>query len=164
MSPHDHRRDRAPHPLESGFGVRRSYAGAWCAGPLRSGPAPVIDLHCHILPGIDDGAADAADSVAMAAQAQDDGIELVCATPHIRWDHDVRIPELAGRVAALNEKLASQRIRTRVATGGEVAETSASISTPPSSRRSRSAAVAGGSCSSRARAHLRIRSPRSSIT
>jgi protein-tyrosine phosphatase len=107
-----------------GFGVRRSYADAWCAGPLRSRGA-VIDLHCHILPGIDDGAADTADSVAMAAQAQDDGIELVCATPHIRWDHEVRIPELAGRVAALNEMLASHRIRTRVATGGEVAETSA---------------------------------------
>jgi protein-tyrosine phosphatase len=85
----------------------------------------VIDLHCHILPGIDDGAADAADSVAMATQADDDGIELVCATPHIRWDHDVRIAELAGRVAGLNDELIARGVGTRIATGGEVAETAA---------------------------------------
>jgi protein-tyrosine phosphatase len=85
----------------------------------------MIDLHCHILPGIDDGAVDAADSAAMAVQAQADGIELVCATPHIRWDHDVRIAELADRVAALNDELATRGTRTRIATGGEVAETAA---------------------------------------
>ena len=37
----------------------------------------------------------------MARQAEADGIEAVCATPHIRHDHDVRIEELAGRVAAV---------------------------------------------------------------
>jgi protein-tyrosine phosphatase len=83
----------------------------------------MIDLHCHILPGIDDGAADVADSVAMARQAADDGIEQVCATPHIRHDHDVRIPELADRVAALNDALADAELPVEVLTGGEVAET-----------------------------------------
>jgi protein-tyrosine phosphatase len=82
----------------------------------------LIDLHCHILPGIDDGAADMDDAVAMAAQAEADGIGTVCATPHIRHDHDVRIPELAGRVAALNEELARREIAVRVLVGGEVAE------------------------------------------
>jgi protein-tyrosine phosphatase len=33
----------------------------------------VIDLHCHILAGVDDGALDLADSVAMARQADADG-------------------------------------------------------------------------------------------
>ncbi len=64
-----------------------------------------IDLHCHILPAIDDGARDLADSVAMARQAAADGIEAVCATPHIRHDHDVRIEEVADRVGALNAVL-----------------------------------------------------------
>lgn len=83
----------------------------------------LIDLHCHILPAIDDGAADLADSVAMARQAAADGVEVVCATPHIRHDHDVRIGELTDRVGALNEELHRQGVPVRVATGGEVAET-----------------------------------------
>jgi protein-tyrosine phosphatase len=86
----------------------------------------VIDLHCHILPGLDDGARDLDDAVAMAAQAQDDGIQAICATPHIRHDHDVRIAELAERTASLNEELAGRGIGVRVAVGGEVSETALS--------------------------------------
>jgi protein-tyrosine phosphatase len=83
----------------------------------------VIDLHCHILPGIDDGASELEDSVAMARQAADDGIEAVCATPHIRHDHDVRIDEIAGRTVALSGELERQGIPVSVIAGGEVAET-----------------------------------------
>jgi protein-tyrosine phosphatase len=82
----------------------------------------LIDLHSHILPGLDDGAVDVTDSIAMARQAQDDGIDLVCATPHIRSDHDVRIPELASRVAVLNRELRRAGVGVEVGTGGEVAE------------------------------------------
>jgi protein-tyrosine phosphatase len=82
----------------------------------------MIDLHCHVLPGLDDGARDLDDAIAMARQAQADGIELICATPHIRHDHDVRIGELAERVAELNGELELCAVAVRVATGGEVAE------------------------------------------
>jgi protein-tyrosine phosphatase len=84
----------------------------------------VIDVHCHILPGVDDGALDLRDSVAMARQADNDGIELICATPHIRHDHDVLIHELARRVAEVNAELERVGAKARVTTGGEVAETS----------------------------------------
>jgi protein-tyrosine phosphatase len=83
----------------------------------------VIDLHCHILDAIDDGARDADDSVGMARQAEEDGIGAVCATPHIRHDHDVRIEELAGRVRGLNARLEQELIAVKVLQGGEVAET-----------------------------------------
>jgi protein-tyrosine phosphatase len=83
----------------------------------------VIDLHCHILPGLDDGARDLGDSVAMARQAAADGIEAVCATPHIRHDHDVRIEEVAGRVETLNAHLRDEGVRVEILAGGEVAET-----------------------------------------
>ncbi|HVD86102.1 MAG TPA: CpsB/CapC family capsule biosynthesis tyrosine phosphatase [Solirubrobacterales bacterium] len=83
----------------------------------------MIDLHCHILDAIDDGARDADDSVGMARQAEEDGIEAVCATPHIRHDHDVRIEELAGRVHGLNVKLEQEMIAVKILQGGEVAET-----------------------------------------
>ena len=95
----------------------------WCD---RDGPGRdltnLVDLHCHILPALDDGALDLEDSIAMAAQADGDGIDLICATPHIRSDHAVVIPELTERVAALNAELALRGIRARVATGGEVAQ------------------------------------------
>lgn len=84
----------------------------------------MVDLHCHILPGLDDGARDVEDSLALARQAEADGIGLVCATPHIRHDHDVRIEELAGRVETLNGRLEEAGIATRVLAGAEVAETS----------------------------------------
>jgi protein-tyrosine phosphatase len=83
----------------------------------------VIDLHCHILPGVDDGALDIRDSAGMARQAEGDGIEAVCATPHIRHDHDVRIRELSERVAAVNRRLRDEGIAVAVLGGGEVAET-----------------------------------------
>lgn len=83
----------------------------------------MIDLHCHILPALDDGAIDLEDSVAMAREAESDGIEVVCATPHIHPDHQIRIADLEGRVLALNEELDRQGIAVRVEYGGEVAET-----------------------------------------
>jgi protein-tyrosine phosphatase len=82
----------------------------------------VIDLHSHILPALDDGAIDLDDSVAMARQAESDGIEIVCATPHIRSDHDVRVDQLEGRILAVNEELDRQGVPVRVVPGGEVAD------------------------------------------
>ncbi len=43
----------------------------------------MIDLHCHILPGIDDGAPDLATSLQMAKIAVNDGIRTIACTPHI---------------------------------------------------------------------------------
>lgn len=83
----------------------------------------MIDLHCHILPGVDDGSLDMTDSLGMGLQAAHDGIERVCATPHIRHDHDVRIEEVGGRVEALNERLRAEGVPVTVLQGGEVAET-----------------------------------------
>lgn len=83
----------------------------------------VIDLHCHILPGVDDGPADVRHSIEMALQADRDGIHTIVATPHIRHDHDVQIHELSGRVADLNEAITSAGAAVQVLTGGEVAET-----------------------------------------
>ena len=83
----------------------------------------LTDLHCHLLPGVDDGALDTDDSAAMARRALREGITAICATPHIRHDHDVRIGEIAVRVAALGEELKRRGIPLRVLPGGEVAET-----------------------------------------
>lgn len=52
----------------------------------------MYDLHCHLLPGIDDGPATVADSVALVRAAVADGITHAIVTPHIhngRWDNNV---------------------------------------------------------------------------
>jgi protein-tyrosine phosphatase len=43
----------------------------------------MIDLHCHILPGIDDGPVEMQTSIDMARIAADDGIKTIVAPPHI---------------------------------------------------------------------------------
>lgn len=43
----------------------------------------MIDLHIHILPGLDDGPQSSAESLAMARHAAADGITAVVATPHV---------------------------------------------------------------------------------
>ena len=43
----------------------------------------MIDIHCHLLPGIDDGARTMADALAMARVATGDGIEFAVMTPHL---------------------------------------------------------------------------------
>lgn len=83
----------------------------------------MIDLHCHILPGLDDGALDVRDSLAMARQALGDGIAAVCATPHIRHDHQVTIEQLGVHVRSLQSALDDAGIDLRILPGGEVAET-----------------------------------------
>jgi protein-tyrosine phosphatase len=80
-----------------------------------------VDLHCHLLPGLDDGALDLDDAVAMAMQAEADGVAAICATPHIRCDHAVAIAELGARRNELAAALRAAGCRTRVLPGGEVA-------------------------------------------
>jgi protein-tyrosine phosphatase len=59
----------------------------------------------------------------MARQAAGDGIEAICATPHIRHDHDVRIDEIESRVESVNRRLREEGVPVEVLKGGEVAET-----------------------------------------
>src|ERR671934_105739 len=44
----------------------------------------MIDLHSHILPGLDDGPATIESSLELARAAVEDGIEVMAATPHVR--------------------------------------------------------------------------------
>jgi protein-tyrosine phosphatase len=81
----------------------------------------VIDLHCHLLPGIDDGPPTLDGSLELARALVADGIEVVAATPHVRDDHPSVVPgELAGRCAALRAALAADGIELDVVPGGEL--------------------------------------------
>ena len=81
----------------------------------------VIDLHSHILPGIDDGPGDLEGAIALARAAVADGTEVIAATPHVREDHPaVHLEELADRCARVNEALAEHEIPLDVVVGAEV--------------------------------------------
>jgi protein-tyrosine phosphatase len=81
----------------------------------------MIDLHVHILPEIDDGPADLAQSLRLGRAAEADGIQIAAATPHLRDDHPrVRPDELAHRCESLNEALAAAEIALEVVPGGEL--------------------------------------------
>ena len=80
----------------------------------------MIDLHCHILPGVDDGPVNFDFSVAMARSAAAADIQVMVATPHIRADYEVDPDALEGKVERLNAALEEEGIQLHVLTGGEV--------------------------------------------
>ena len=81
----------------------------------------MIDLHCHILPGIDDGAPDLEETVAMARVAADDGIRTIAATPHVRDDHPFDLAELPARRERAQRAIQNEGLQVEVVRGGEVA-------------------------------------------
>lgn len=81
----------------------------------------LVDVHCHVLPGIDDGAADVAAALELARGAAAGGVRVIAATPHVRADHPgVRPTELAERCTALGERLREAAIGVEVVPAGEV--------------------------------------------
>lgn len=81
----------------------------------------MIDLHCHILPSIDDGARTLTDSLAMAQKAAAEGIHTIVATPHHQNGKYIneRI-EILHQVKQLNEALQEHDIPLTVLPGQEV--------------------------------------------
>jgi protein-tyrosine phosphatase len=83
----------------------------------------VVDLHTHILPGVDDGAPDIETSMAMARTAVADGIRIMVATPHVNFEHKLEPGEVGRRVGELNLALAREGVPLAVLPGGEIALT-----------------------------------------
>ena len=80
----------------------------------------MVDLHCHILPGIDDGSPDMQTSLEMAQIAVADGIDTLVATPHLSPTNPLAPSEIRAATQALNEALAQQQIELLVLPGAEV--------------------------------------------
>lgn len=79
------------------------------------------DIHCHIVPGIDDGATDLAVSLAMARQAVADGTTTVIATPHqLGGNRQVTAAAIRAGVAALTSELTAAGIPLDVLPGADV--------------------------------------------
>lgn len=81
----------------------------------------MVDLHLHILPGIDDGPDSVAGSVQLGTVLVEQGVRVAAATPHLRDDHPrVHVGELADRCAALSDTLLSAGVPLHVVPAAEV--------------------------------------------
>jgi protein-tyrosine phosphatase len=80
----------------------------------------VIDLHSHILPGLDDGARTIEDSRELAKRAAADGITAIAATPHVRDDYPTTPAEMETGVEALRADFAANGIDVKVIHGAEI--------------------------------------------
>ena len=82
----------------------------------------MIDLHCHLLPGIDDGASDMDASIAMARVAVEAGVDAIVATPHISGEYRNDPATLARRCSEVQAALDGAAVPLRVYTGAEIAQ------------------------------------------
>jgi protein-tyrosine phosphatase len=81
----------------------------------------VIDLHSHVLPGLDDGPPDLDAAVALVRAAEAAGTRAVAATSHVDRTFGLTPAELAAARAALVERLGAEGIAVEVLQGGEIA-------------------------------------------
>ena len=78
----------------------------------------MIDLHSHILPGVDDGAHDLAASLDMARMAVADGIQVMACTPHFMPGmYDNESNDIRKRVASLQNSLRDANIDLSLVVG-----------------------------------------------
>jgi protein-tyrosine phosphatase len=83
--------------------------------------AELIDLHCHILPGIDDGPLDVEGSLKMAACAIRDGIHTLVATPHtLNGSYDNPLAQIITHITHLKTIFQAKQIPIDLCPGAEV--------------------------------------------
>jgi protein-tyrosine phosphatase len=83
----------------------------------------VIDLHCHVLPGIDDGPESIEGSLALARAAVAAGTRTLVATPHVSSRYPNEAETIARLVAELRARLAEEDVGLELRPGAEIAVT-----------------------------------------
>lgn len=83
----------------------------------------MIDLHCHILPGVDDGAATLSDACSMARMAVESGVRTIVATPHCNnpgRPGNFRDEAFFSRLHTFQDALQAAQIPLQILPGAEV--------------------------------------------
>jgi protein-tyrosine phosphatase len=81
----------------------------------------MIDLHAHILPGLDDGVATVEEACELARRAAAEGITAIAATPHVREDYPTTPAQMEAAVRDLRRELRVADIAVDILPGGEIA-------------------------------------------
>jgi len=80
----------------------------------------MIDIHCHILPAIDDGPKRIDESLRMCRIAASDGIETIVATPHINNNYITDSRDVLKKVKELNILLSKEKVNLKILPGNDV--------------------------------------------
>lgn len=81
----------------------------------------IVDIHCHILPGIDDGPNDYEESIRMVSQAIQQGITTIIATPHYPYGkREYEKEEVFEKVEILKEKINTSGLQCNIYPGMEL--------------------------------------------
>ncbi|MAE69307.1 MAG: hypothetical protein CME06_02435, partial [Gemmatimonadetes bacterium] len=94
--------------------------GEGCGEP--AGATEFVDIHCHCLPGLDDGPSSLAEALRLCRALVEDGITRVIATPHQLGGYEGRNdgPQVRSAVGRLNESLRDEGVVLEVLAGGDV--------------------------------------------
>jgi protein-tyrosine phosphatase len=79
----------------------------------------VIDTHCHLLPGVDDGARAVGDAVAMARQFAESGVTAVICTPHLSGSFRAPLEQVRRELERVRRALADLRVDLQLHLGTE---------------------------------------------
>jgi protein-tyrosine phosphatase len=81
----------------------------------------MIDIHTHILPGIDDGSETLEDSIQMIKQAIDIGVKIICATPHVLNDPSLAFEEKINQAYQfLLSQVRKRKLMVKLILGSEI--------------------------------------------
>ncbi|REK69266.1 tyrosine-protein phosphatase [Paenibacillus paeoniae] len=81
----------------------------------------MIDIHTHILPGLDDGAQDIEDSLRLARAAIEEGINVIIATPHHANGVYINAArDVSRHVQTLNDRFSAEGMSLRIVSGQEI--------------------------------------------
>jgi protein-tyrosine phosphatase len=86
----------------------------------KRGHMSYVDLHLHLLPGVDDGAHDDAEAIAHARRLAAEGVRDAVVTPHVNGYWPIEIGSIAARTDALSALLGEHGIGVRLRPGGEL--------------------------------------------
>ncbi len=102
--------------------VAENFAGDEGIRRGRWGLERCVDIHCHCLPGVDDGPATLSESLALCQALVDDGVTTVIATPHQlgRYSERNEAKRIREHVSALNEQVESNGLGLNIVPGGDV--------------------------------------------
>ena len=81
----------------------------------------MIDLHCHILPGLDDGAANDVEALRMAEELLAEGVDTVVATPHVGGVYALGAAAIQWETEHCQELFTRHGLPLRLLPGGEIA-------------------------------------------
>lgn len=87
---------------------------------IRKDNINMIDLHCHILPNIDDGPMNEKSSLIMLNQAVEEGIDTIVVTPHRNSKYKATVEEIRSKLDLLQRTISDNEIPIALLPGQEI--------------------------------------------